>query len=373
MSGSTSQPNLNSLVAAVQNTPRASGIDLDALNEFADYWEQVRNFYEPFDTSPRTGSAEVYLHEMPGGQFTNLKEQAASMGLAHRWPEIARCYAEVNDLFGDIVKVTPSSKVVGDMALFLFTRGIRPADVVNLEPGMPFPESVKDMLAGGLGSPMGGWPKPVVGAVLGKAKPKSVRAPKVDLAAVRAELAFKLKHAPDDDELFSHLMYPDVFADFSKFVREFGDASVLPTPAFFYGLKPGEEITVDIEEGKTLFIKLINIGSADKDGRRIISFELNGMPREATAIDKTVQTKTKARPKVNPSNPLEVGAPIPGMITFVGPGNGARVAKGDKLLTLEAMKMQTTLYSPAAGVIEEILAGVGDAVDGGDLLIRLRG
>jgi len=259
------------------------------------------------------------------------------------------------------------------MALFLFTRGIRPADVVNLEPGTPFPESVKDMLSGGLGNPMGGWPKPVVGAVLGKAKPKSARAPKVDLAAVRAELASKLKHAPDDDELFSHLMYPDVFADFSKFVREFGDASVLPTPAFFYGLKPGEEITVDIEEGKTLFIKLINIGTADKDGRRIISFELNGMPREATAIDKTVQTKTKARPKVNPSNPLEVGAPIPGMITFVSPGNGARVAKGDKLLTLEAMKMQTTLYSPAAGVIDEILAGVGDAVDGGDLLIRLRG
>ena len=373
MSGSTSQPNLNSLVAALQNTPRASGIDLDALNEFADYWEQARNFYAPFDTSPRTGSAEVYLHEMPGGQFTNLKEQAASMGLAHRWPEIARCYAGVNDLFGDIVKVTPSSKVVGDMALFLFTRGIRPADVVNLEPGMPFPESVKDMLAGGLGNPMGGWPKPVVGAVLGKAKSKSVRAPKVDLSAVRAELAAKLKHAPDDDELFSHLMYPDVFADFSKFVRDFGDASVLPTPAFFYGLKPGEEITVDIEEGKTLFIKLINIGVADKDGRRIISFELNGMPREATAIDKAVPTKTKARPKANPSNPLEVGAPIPGMITFVGPGTGARVAKGDKLLTLEAMKMQTTLYSPAAGVIGEILAGVGDAVDGGDLLVRLRG
>lgn len=373
MSGSTSQPNLNSLVAALQNTPRASGIDLDALNEFADYWEQARNFYAPFDTSPRTGSAEVYLHEMPGGQFTNLKEQAASMGLAHRWPEIARCYAEVNDLFGDIVKVTPSSKVVGDMALFLFTRGIRPSDVVNLEPGMPFPESVKDMLAGGLGNPVGGWPKPVVRAVLGKAKAKSVRALKVDLSAVRAELASKLKHAPDDDGLFSHLMYPDVYADFSKFVREFGDASVLPTPAFFYGLKPGEEITVDIEEGKTLFIKLINIGTADKDGRRIISFELNGMPREATAIDKAIPTKTKARPKANPSNPLEVGAPIPGMITSVGPGTGARVAKGDKLLTLEAMKMQTTLYAPAVGVIEEFLAGVGDAVDGGDLLVRLRG
>lgn len=167
-------------------------------------------------------------------------------------------------------------------------------------------------------------------------------------------------------------MYPDVFAEFSKFAREFGGVSFLPTPAFFYGLKPGEEITVDIEEGKTLFIKLINVGSSDKDGRRIVSFELNGMPREATAIDKSVQVKTKARAKANPANPLEVGAPIPGMITAVGPGNGARVSKGDKLLTLEAMKMQTTLYAPADGVIEEILAGVGDAVDGGDLLVRFR-
>jgi len=373
MSGSTSQPNLNSLVAALQHTPRDPGLDLDALNEFADYWEQVRTFYAPFDTSPRTGSAEVYLHEMPGGQFTNLKEQAASMGLAHRWPEIARCYAEVNQLFGDIVKVTPSSKVVGDMALFLFTRGIRPADVVNLDPGMPFPESVKDMLAGGLGTPVGGWPKRLVEVVLGKKKTATACAPKVSLPVVKAELAAKLKHEPSDDEIYSHLMYPDVFADFSKVRREFGDVSVLPTPAFFYGLKPGEEISLDIEVGKTLFIKLINIGSADKDGRRIISFELNGMPREAAAVDRSVQTITKSRPKADPARPLEVGAPIPGMITSIGTGNGGRVAKGDKLLTLEAMKMQTTLYAPVDGVVEELLVEVGDAVDGGDLLVRLRG
>lgn len=373
MSGSTSQPNLNSLVAALRNTPRESGLDLEALNEFGDYWEQVRTFYAPFDTAPRTGSAEVYLHEMPGGQFTNLKEQAASMGLGHRWPEIARCYAEVNELFGDIVKVTPSSKVVGDMALFLFTRGIRPADVVNLEPGStPFPESVKDMLAGGLGQPMGGWPRRVVEVVLGTARPKTARAPKVSLTEVRAELAARLKHEPTDDELFSHLMYPDVFAEFSKFTRDFGDVSVLPTPAFFYGLKPGEDISVDIEPGKTLFIKLINIGSPDKDGRRIVSFELNGMPREAAAVDRSLQTKSRSRQKADPAKPHEVGAPIPGMITSVDTGNGRRVTKGDKLLTLEAMKMQTTLYAPADGVVEELLAGVGDAVDGGDLLVRLR-
>ena len=171
MSGSTSQPNLNSIVAALQHTSRDTGIDLPTLNEFSDYWQKVREFYTPFDIAPKTGSAEVYLHEMPGGQYTNLKEQAASMGVSNRWPEIARLYADVNQLFGDIVKVTPSSKVVGDMALFLFSRGIRPEDVVNLEPGVtPYPESVIDMLSGGLGWPPGGWPEPVWKAVLGEKK-----------------------------------------------------------------------------------------------------------------------------------------------------------------------------------------------------------
>jgi pyruvate carboxylase len=372
MSGSTSQPNLNSLVAALQSTPHDSGLDLDALNEFADYWEQVRTFYAPFDTSPRTGSAEVYLHEMPGGQFTNLKEQAASMGLAHRWPEIARCYAEVNQLFGDIVKVTPSSKVVGDMALFLFTRGIKPADVPNLPPGTPFPESVKDMLAGGLGEPIGGWPKDVVKAVLGKTKSKPARAAKVSLPAVRKELAAKLKHAPDEDELYSHLMYPDVFAAFTKFEREYGDVSVLPTPAFFYGLKPGQEVAVEIEQGKTLFIKLINIGQPDKDGHRVVFFELNGMPREVTIADKSLQTTQKVRRKADPAKPLEIGAPIPGMVTNLDHGNGAKVSKGDKILTMEAMKMQTTIYAPCDGMIEELFVVAGDAVDAGDLLLKMR-
>jgi len=372
MSGSTSQPNLNSLVAALENTPRQTGLDRPALDEFSDYWETVRTYYAPFDTSPRTGSAEVYLHEMPGGQFTNLKEQAASMGLGHRWPEIARCYAEVNALFGDIVKVTPSSKVVGDMALFLFTRGIKPADVLNLDPGTPFPESVKDMLAGGLGEPVGGWPKKLVEVVLGKGRHPRARAPKIDLADVSRELAARLRHAPTSDEVFSHLMYPEVFADFSKFSREFGDVSVLPTPAFFYGLKPGEEISVEIEQGKTLFIKLINIGSPDKDGRRIVSFELNGMPREATAFDKSLATKSAARRKADPASPNDIGAPIPGMVSTLDLGAGARVRKGDRILVLEAMKMQTTLYAPADGVLEELLVSRGDTVDAGDLVAKIK-
>jgi pyruvate carboxylase len=373
MSGSTSQPNLNSVVAALENTPRATGLDLATLNEFSDYWELVRDYYRPFDTAPRTGSAEVYLHEMPGGQYTNLREQAASMGLGHRWPEIARTYAEVNQLLGDIVKVTPSSKVVGDLALFLFTRGVKPADVVHLEPGTAFPESVIDMLGGGLGEPVGGWPQDVLKVVLGSTKqPRRKTAPKLNLKEVRAELAEKLKREPSEDDFWSFLMYPQVFLDFAKVVRESSDVSVLPTPAFFYGLRPGEEIVVAIEEGKHLHIKLISVGAADKDGRRIVNFELNGLPREAAITDKTIARETKSRPKANPSDSNEIGAPIPGMLTAVDVSVGRPVAKGDKLATLEAMKMQTNLLAPAAGVIAEIAAGVGDAVDAGDLILKIR-
>ena len=377
MSGSTSQPNLNSLAAALQHTPRDTGLDLDALNEFSSYWEQVRAFYAPFDTAPRSGSADVYLHEMPGGQYTNLKEQAASMGLAGRWPEIARTYAGVNQLFGDIIKVTPSSKVVGDMTMFLITRGIKPADVVNLEPGAtPFPESVIDMLSGGLGQPVGGWPKAVQRVVFGNKKPLRGRPganlPPLNLKKTKDDLAAKLKRDPSDDDLFSHLMYPEVHAEFARFERSFGDVTVLPTPSFFYGLKTGEEISVNIEEGKTLFIKLINVGAPDKDGRRTVTFELNGMTREAAILDKSIQTTVRSRAKVDLADPMQVGAPIPGIITALAVGVGAKVAKGDKLVTLEAMKMQTTIYAPGDGVVAELPAQVGDTVESKDLLVRLR-
>jgi len=393
MSGSTSQPNLNSVVAALQNTRRDTGLDLEKLNAFSDFWEQTREYYRPFDTAPRTGSAEVYLHEMPGGQYTNLKEQASSMGMSHRWPEIARTYAEVNTLFGDIVKVTPSSKVVGDLALFLFSRGIKPADLVNLEPGsMPFPESVIDMLMGGLGWPEGGWPEAVWKAILGgarytEAKSKydaSLGAAKaspavsdpqkdaVELAKLSKELGEKYKREPTTDDLYSHLMYPQVFAEFQKHQREYGDVSVLPTPAFFYGLKPGEEISVEIEEGKVLIIRLVNIGDPDKDGRRTVNFDLNGMAREVSIADKTVAVKTKARPKADLADPLQLAAPIPGLIAALSTSLGAKVAKGEKLLMMEAMKMQTTVYAPTAGVVAELNVALGDTVEAKDLLIRLR-
>ncbi|MSU64262.1 MAG: pyruvate carboxylase [Pedosphaera sp.] len=377
MSGSTSQPNLNSIVAALRNTPSDTGLDLEALNEYSDYWETVRSYYTPFDTAPRSGSADVYLHEMPGGQFTNLKEQAAGMGLGHRWPEIARTYAEVNQLFGDIVKVTPSSKVVGDMTMFLITRGIKPSDVLNLEPGAtPFPESVIDMISGGLGEPMGGWPKDLQRVILGKRKPIDGRPgenmPPLNFNKTRTELTSKLRHEVTEDDLYSYLMYPEVFTEFAKFIRERGDASVLPTPAFFYGLKPGEEISINIEEGKTLFVRLINIGTPDADGRRTILFELNGMPRETTVVDRSIQPKGRTRPKADPANIMQVGAPIPGLITAIAASVGTKLAKGEKLVTLEAMKMQTTVYSPCDGVVDQINVQVGDTVESKELLITMR-
>ncbi|HMJ92197.1 MAG TPA: pyruvate carboxylase [Candidatus Acidoferrum sp.] len=377
MSGSTSQPNLNSVVASLQHTPRDTGLDLEALNDFSDYWEKVRDLYAPFDTAPKAGSAEVYLHEMPGGQYTNLKEQAASMGLGHRWHEIARTYAEVNQLFGDIVKVTPSSKVVGDMTMFLITRGIKPADVVNLDPGVtPFPASVTDMLRGGLGQPMGGWPKQLQKVVLGKEKPLKGRPgadlDPIDLKAEKRSLGAKLKREVTEDDLLSHFMYPEVFNDFAKFQREFGDVSVLPTAPFFYGLKLGDEISVDIEAGKTLFIRLINVGAPDKDGRRPVTYELNGMTRETNIADKSSKVITKSRPKADPADPHQVGAPIPGIITSVNVSVGTKVAKGHKLFTMEAMKIQTTIYAQADGVVSEINVAVSDNVESKDLLAKLR-
>jgi pyruvate carboxylase len=385
MSGSTSQPNLNSIVAALQHSPRDTGLDLDALNEFADYWERVREHYHPFDTAPKTGSAEVYLHEMPGGQYTNLKEQAASMGVSHRWPEIARIYAEVNQLFGDIVKVTPSSKVVGDMALFLFSRGIKPADVVNLEPGAQgFPESVADMMSGGLGWPAGGWPKDVQRVVLGEKRaaqaqkdfkkgviPGAVATP-ANLEKIRKELSETLKHEATDDDLYSYLMYPQVFTEFAKSLRDYSDVSVVPTPAFFYGLQLGEEINIAIEEGKSLIVRLVSVSEPDKDARRTVTFELNGRTREAFITDKKIAPVAKTRPKMDTHDPLQIGAPIPGLIVAIGVSVGHKVAKGDKLLMMEAMKMQTAVFASADGIVDSLHVTVGEAVESKDLLVKLR-
>jgi len=374
MSGSTSQPNLNSIVAALEHTPRATGLDLKALDALSAYWDQVRTLYSPFDTSPRSGSAEVYYHEMPGGQYTNLKEQAEALGLGARWPEVVKAYTEVNLLFGDIVKVTPSSKVVGDMALFLVSRGIKAADVPGLPPGTAFPTSVVEMLSGALGQPPGGWPRKLKQVVLGaapKAKARPVP-PEPSLAKKRGALAVKLKHEVSDNEFYCHLMYPDVFAQFAAFRQIYGDISVVPTQAFLYGLKPGQEVSVEIEEGKTLFVRLLHIGDLDKSGQRTLTFELNGRPRESVVRDNAIEIVAKSRVQADPADQLQVGAPIGGIVSVLAASLGAKVVKGDRLATVEAMKMLTTVYAPVSGVVAEVPVAVGDSVGAKDLLVRLQ-
>lgn len=376
LSGCTSQPNLNSVVHALRNAPRSTGLDMQALNELSIYWEAVRQYYSPFDTSPPFGSAEVFSHQMPGGQYTNLREQATSLGLGKRWPDVVKTYEEVNALLGDVVKVTPSSKSIGDLAIFLITKGVKPEDLVNLPSETGFPQSVIDLVSGNLGQPKGGWPKAVQKVILGKQKPMRGRpgasAPKVDLKKESQSLKKKLGSRYTDDDLFSSLMYPQVYNEFQDFKKKYGDVSVLPTTAYFHGLEPGEEISIRIEEGKTLFIKLLHVGDPDEKGIRSLTFELNGKARTTMVQDKSVKGDSKAREKADPSNSKHVAAPIPAMISSIATSVGKTVAKGDKIAVLEAMKMQTTLYASSDGTVDEILVKVGDSVESKDLIARLR-
>ena len=377
LSGLTAQPNLNSIIHALRGDKRDTQLGQKFFDDLSIYWEAVRQYYEPFDTSPKFGSAEVYRHEMPGGQYTNLREQARALGLGARWPEVVRYYHEVNAVLGDIVKVTPSSKVVGDLAIFLLTKGVEPKDMANLEPGSAFPESVVDMLSGGLGQPKGGWPKDIQKVVLGERKPykgrPGARAEKVDLDQTREEIkAITRRSKCSDDDLYSYLMYPQVYKDLIKYIEQFGHARVLPTPAFFYGLKPGEEISVEIEEGKTLIIKLIYVSEPNTEGERTLTFELNGRARECVILDKSIKTQTKRRTKADSADDMQVGAPIPAMVSSVTATVGHKVKKGEKLIILEAMKMQTTVYALADGVIDKVEVQVGDQVDSKDLLVQLR-
>ena len=375
MSGTTSQPNLNSIAAALARTDRDTQLDFDALNQCADYWETVRTWYEPFDNAPASGTAEVYVHEMPGGQYTNLKEQAESMGLGARWHEVGQAYAEVNMAFGDIVKVTPSSKVVGDLALFLVSHNMLVSDLERLgaDHHLTLPNSVVEMLSGSLGEPEGGWPEKIQAVVLRGANPKPGRPGEhlvpVDLAEVTATLEKKLGHKTTRTDLLSYLMYPDVFVKFAKARSSYGTVDVLPTPQFFYGLEKGEEIGVELEPGKTLIIKFLTVSDPQPDGTRTIFYELNGQPREVTIRDKSLQAAAASRPKADPANPAQVGAPIPGAISSISVEIGQPVAKGDRLLVMEAMKMQSTIYAPLTGKVTEKLVNAGDKVDAKDLLV----
>ncbi len=375
MSGGTSQPNLNSIVAALQHTKRDTGLDVEALQQCANYWEVVREFYAPFDTGPKSGSAEVYLHEMPGGQYTNLKEQAESMGLGSRWHELARTYAEVNLAFGDIVKVTPSSKVVGDMAIFLVNHNMTMKQFALLTPdhNLTLPHSVIDMFMGSLGEPDGGWPKQIQKIILKGAKPQRGRPgallPAIDLEATAAAVEKKIARKPKHDEVLSYLMYPDVFLKFAKARHTWGDVDVLPTPQFYYGMQRGDDIAVELEPGKALVIKFLTVGEPHPDGTRTVFFELNGQPREVSVRDRKLQVTEKAKPKADPNQLGHIGAPIPGVVSTVAVELNQKLKKGERLLVMEAMKMQSTVYAPVGGTVKQLLVAPGQQVEAKDLLL----
>jgi pyruvate carboxylase len=374
VSGATSQPNLNSVVEALRHTARDTELDIEALNECSDFWETVRTYYLPFDSGQKAGSARLYQHEIPGGQFTNLREQATAMGLRHRWRDVERTYAEVNQLFGDIVKVTPSSKVVGDMTLFLLANEMKPSDLLELNEhhDVSLPNSVVEMFSGTLGVPPGGWPKKLQRIVLRGHAPLRGR-PGANLTPVnfeeeQAQLEKKVNRPVQRDALLSYLLYPDVYLEFNAFRQTYADVGVLPTPAFFYGLKPGEEITVEIEPGKTMIVKFLTISEAHPDGTRTLFFELNGQPREVNVRDRALRVVERAHPKADPEDSGHVGAPTAGLISSIAVQANHAVERGAKLFTLEAMKMQSNIYAPISGRITKLLVTPGQHVEAKDLL-----
>jgi pyruvate carboxylase len=374
MSGTTSQPCLGSVVEALRHTGRDTGFDAEAIRRISFYWESVRGLYAPFESDLRAGASEVYLHEMPGGQFTNLKEQARGLGLESRWHEIARAYREANDLFGDIVKVTPSSKVVGDMALMMVAQGLTPGEVLDPTRDVAFPASVVEMLKGDLGQPVGGWPRGLQEKALKGEAPIVVRPAallgEADLEAARTEGALIAGRPLDDRDLASWLMYPKVFADFAQASAKGGPLAALPTPAFFGGMKPGEEIVVEIEPGKSLIIQLQAIAEPEADGQVKLFFELNGQPRVIRVQDRGRMVST-ARRKADDGNEGHVAAPMAGAVSAIAVRKGQKVAAGEVLLTLEAMKMETTLIAPRGGIVADLAVAARDSVEAKDLLVVL--
>ncbi len=376
MSGLTSQPNLGSIVEALRHGPRDSGVNPDNLRILSGYWEQVRRCYGAFESDLRSGASEVYVHGMPGGQFTNLREQARSLGVDDaRWPEVARAYAQVNEMFGDIVKVTPTSKVVGDMALMMVTSGLTREQVLDPAVEIAFPESVVSLFHGDLGQPHGGFPQGLQRKVLKGAAPLIVRpgealAP-IDLDKTRADVHAKTWREITDEEFASYLMYPKVFLDYLRDRLDYGRVSVLPTPLFFYGMEANEEVSVDIERGKTLIVRFLAVSDAHEDGTRTVFFELNGQPRSVKVPDRSQPALKPPRRKADAGNANHVAAPMPGTIAAVAVSQGGRVARGDVLVTIEAMKMETSVRADRDATIAEIVTKPGESVDAKDLLVVL--
>jgi pyruvate carboxylase len=373
-SGNTAQPCLGSIVEALKGSERDTGLDPEWIRKISFYWEAVRQQYAAFESDLKGPASEVYLHEMPGGQFTNLKEQARSLGLDARWHEVAQAYADANQLFGDIVKVTPSSKVVGDMALMMVSQDLTRDDVLDPAREIAFPDSVVDMMRGSLGQPPGGWPQAIQKKVLKGEDPITVRPGSllkdIDLFAEHERMEKELGQDLADAQFASHLMYPKVFRDFMAAHDKYGPTSMLPTPVYFYGLQAEQEIYVTLEAGKTLVLRCLAVGDIDEQGFRTVFFELNGQPRRIKVPDRTHGAASiRVRPKAEPGNAGQIGAPLPGVVSTLAVAAGQQVKTGDVLLSIEAMKMETALHADRDGVIDRVEVKIGDQIDAKDLLI----
>ena len=377
LSGFTSQPCLGSVVEALRGQPRDTGLDPAHVREISDYWEVVRAEYAAFETDMRAPASEVYLHEMPGGQFTNLREQARALGLAERWHEVAEAYAEINRMFGDIVKVTPTSKVVGDMALVMVSGGLTRADVEDPDREIAFPDSVVGLFRGELGRMPGGFPEPLTSKILKGEKPIEGRPgailPPADLATERARAEEETGWTLSDEDVYSWLFYPKVFADYAARHDLYGPVSALPTDVFFYGLAPRRDISVEIERGHTLVIRCLAVGETDEEGAVRVFFELNGQPRTVKVENREASASVVRRPKADPANPCHVSAPMPGVVASVAVASGRSVVAGDLLMTIEAMKMETALHAERDGTVAALHVAAGQSVEAKDLLLEYAG
>jgi len=374
MSGLTSQPNFNSVVAMMQGHEREQPINLKSLNEYSVYWEAVREYYYPFESGLKAGTAEVYEHEIPGGQYSNLRPQAVAMGLEHKFETIKQNYAIVNKLFGELVKVTPSSKVVGDMAIFMASNNLTVEDVLNNSKNLSFPESVISLFKGDLGQPYGGFPAEVQKAVLkGEVaytdRPNEHLEP-IDFDKEFAEFQQRLGEERTILDFLSYKLYPKVYEDYYNHMKVYGDMSSLPTPAFFYGLQYGEEILVNISEGKVIMIKLLFISEPDDEGFRNVTFELNGQSRRVSVKDKNFQVKVEQHRKAEKDSETEIGAPLQGRLSGIMVKAGQEVEEGTPLFVIEAMKMESTISAPHAGVIKKIYLESGVMVEQDDLVVE---
>ncbi|MED3823262.1 pyruvate carboxylase [Priestia flexa] len=374
MAGLTSQPSANSLYYALEGTERKPKLDIQNLEQLSYYWEDVRKYYQDFESGMNAPHTEVYVHEMPGGQYSNLQQQAKAVGLGNRWDEVKDMYSRVNELFGDIVKVTPSSKVVGDMALFMVQNNLTEETLFERGESLDFPDSVIELFEGYLGQPHGGFPEKLQRIILKGKKPITVRPGElledVDFNALKEKLFHELGRQVTSFDALAYALYPKVFMDYHKAVEQYGDISVLDTATFLYGMRLGEEAEIEIEKGKTLIVRLVSIGEAQADGNRTIYFELNGQPREVVIKDESVKTTVVSKMKADLTNPNQIGASMPGTVIRVIVEKGDKVSKGDHLMITEAMKMETTVQAPFDGVVKNIHVGSGDAIQPGDLLVE---